>query len=41
MIATWVFRAMKVTDGVDATQSDEYFADAGDPRVHEIPEVVH
>jgi SSS family solute:Na+ symporter len=41
VIATWVFRAMKVADGEDATQSDEYFADAGDPRVHEIPEVVH
>jgi len=40
-IATLVFRAMKVADGVDATQPDEYFADAGDPRVHEIPEVVH
>jgi SSS family solute:Na+ symporter len=41
VIATLVFRAMKVAEGVDATQSDEYFADAGDPRVHEIPEVVH
>jgi solute:Na+ symporter, SSS family len=39
-IATLVFRAMKVTEGVDATQPDEYFADAGDPRVHELPEVV-
>jgi SSS family solute:Na+ symporter len=41
VIATWLFRAMKVADGVDATQSDEYFADAGDPRVHDLPEVVH
>jgi hypothetical protein len=30
-----------VADGEDATQSDEYFADSGDPRLHEIPEVVH
>ena len=41
VIATLVFRAMKVADGEDATQSDEYFADSGDPRLHEIPEVVH
>ena len=41
VIATLVFRAMKVAEGEDATKSDEYFADAGDPRVHEIPEVVH
>jgi SSS family solute:Na+ symporter len=40
-VATLVFRAMKVADGVDATQPDEFFADAGDPRVHDIPEVVH
>jgi SSS family solute:Na+ symporter len=40
-IATLVLRAMKVADGVDATAPDEYFADAGDPRVHDLPEVVH
>jgi solute:Na+ symporter, SSS family len=40
-IATLLFRALKMTEGVDATQPDEYFADAGDPRVHDIPEVVH
>jgi len=35
-------------EGVDATHPDEYnsctrtyFADAGDPRLHDIPEVVH
>ena len=32
---------MKVPEGVDATKPDEYFADAGDPRVRDIPEVVH
>ena len=41
VVATLVFRAMKVADGEDVTQSDEYFADAGDPRVHDLPEVVH
>ena len=32
---------MKAPDGVDATKPDEYFADRGDPRVHDLPEVVH
>jgi SSS family solute:Na+ symporter len=41
VIATYVFRAMRVPDGVDVTKPDEYFADQGDPRLHEIPEVVH
>ena len=41
VIATWVFRAMKVGDGVDATQSDEYFADAGDPRVEKVDTGIH
>jgi SSS family solute:Na+ symporter len=40
-IATLVFRAMKATEGVDATHPDEYFADAGDPRLRDLPEVVH
>jgi solute:Na+ symporter, SSS family len=40
-VATLLFRALKVTEGVDATHPDEYFADAGDPRVHDLPEVVH
>jgi SSS family solute:Na+ symporter len=40
-IATLVFRAMKVPDGVDVTRDDEYFADQGDPRLHDLPEVVH
>jgi SSS family solute:Na+ symporter len=40
-VATLLFRAMKVPDGVDVTNPDEYFADSGDPRLHDIPEVVH
>jgi len=36
-LATLVFRAMKVPDGVDRTRPDEYFADRGDPRVRDIP----
>jgi SSS family solute:Na+ symporter len=40
VIATLIFRAMRVPDGVDVTSPDEYFADSGDPRLHEIPEVV-
>jgi SSS family solute:Na+ symporter len=41
VVATWLFRAMNVADGVDATKPDEYFADRDDPRVHEIPAVTH
>jgi len=40
-VATLLFRAMRVPDGVDATHPDEYFADQGDPRLRDIPEVVH
>ncbi len=40
-IGTLVFRAMKVTEGVDVTNPDEFFADEGDPRLHDLPEVVH
>jgi solute:Na+ symporter, SSS family len=40
-IATLVFRAMKVREGVDVTEDDEYFADEGDPRLHDLPEIVH
>ena len=32
-ILTFVFNAMKVSNGVDATIKGDYFADAGDPRV--------
>jgi solute:Na+ symporter, SSS family len=41
VLGTLAFRALKVPDGTDATRADEYFADAGDPRVHDLPEVVH
>jgi SSS family solute:Na+ symporter len=41
VIATLLFRAMKVAEGVDVTNPDEYFADSGDPRLHDLPEVVH
>jgi solute:Na+ symporter, SSS family len=41
VIATWVLRAMKAPEGEDRTQPDEYFADRGDPRVHDLPAVVH
>jgi solute:Na+ symporter, SSS family len=40
-IATLVLRAMNVPDGEDRTHPDEYFADRGDPRVHELPATVH
>ncbi|HEX7187828.1 MAG TPA: sodium:solute symporter [Actinomycetes bacterium] len=40
-LATVALRAAKAPDGVDVTKPDEYFADEGDPRLHEIPEVVH
>ena len=40
-IATLVFRAMKVPEGVDVTKDDEFFADEGDPRLHDLPQVVH
>ena len=38
---TLIFRAMKVPEGIDLTKPDEYFADEGDPRLRDIPEVVH
>ena len=41
VVATLVFRAMKVPEGDDATKADEYFADQGDPRLRDLPEVVH
>jgi len=41
VLGTLLFRAMRVPDGVDVTNPDEYFADSGDPRLHDIPEVVH
>jgi len=40
-VATLILRAANVPDGVDATAETEYFADADDPRVHDLPQVVH
>jgi SSS family solute:Na+ symporter len=28
-----------VPDGEDVTRRGDYFADAGDPRVHDLPEI--
>jgi solute:Na+ symporter, SSS family len=33
VIFTLIFRAAKTADGVDGTTADDYFADAGDPRI--------
>ncbi len=41
VVGTVVFRAVKAPEGVDVTKPDEYFADKEDPRLHDIPEVVH
>jgi len=41
VIATLVLRALKAPEGEDRTQPDEYFADRDDPRVHDLPAVVH
>ena len=40
-LGTLIFRAMNVPDGEDATQHSEYFADRDDPRLRDLPEVVH
>ncbi|MDN5795965.1 MAG: sodium:solute symporter [Intrasporangium sp.] len=39
VVLTLIFRATKVPDGRDATTKSDYFADAGDPKVHDIPEL--
>jgi hypothetical protein len=36
-----VLRAIKAPEGEDRTKPDEYFADRGDPRVHELSAAVH
>jgi SSS family solute:Na+ symporter len=41
VVGTWLLRAIKVPDGEDTTRTSEYFADRDDPRVHDVPEVVH
>jgi SSS family solute:Na+ symporter len=38
-VLTVLLRSAKVPDGEDATRPPDYFADAGDPRVHDLPEV--
>jgi len=40
-LATVAFRASKVPDGDDATKTSEYFADQDDPRLRDLPEIVH
>ncbi len=40
-VATVVFRAAGAADGIDRTKPDEYFADEHDPRLRDLPEVVH
>jgi solute:Na+ symporter, SSS family len=40
VVLTLVFRAMKLPAGHDATVKGDYFADAGDPKVEAIPELV-
>src|SRR5919205_633503 len=37
IVGTVVLRAMKVADGPDETRLADYFADRGDPRVHDLP----
>ncbi|MFL6101532.1 MAG: monocarboxylate uptake permease MctP [Actinomycetales bacterium] len=39
VVLTAVLRAVKVPDGADVTEPDDYRADAGDPRVSDIPEL--
>jgi solute:Na+ symporter, SSS family len=41
IVGTFVLRAVNAPDGEDRTRAGEYHADLGDPRVHELPEVVH
>ncbi len=38
-LVTVALRAAKVPEGVDATEPSDYHADAGDPRIGEIPEL--
>ena len=39
VLLTFVFRTMKGTEGVDETEPSDYHADAGDPRVSDLPEL--
>jgi len=38
---TLLLRAVKAPEGDDATIKGDYFADAGDPKVSDLPELVH
>ena len=40
-LATLALRAAKADPGEDRTHPDEYVADRDDPRVHDLPEIVH
>jgi len=40
VVLTWVFRAMKLAEGVDATVKEDYRAEAGEEGVEELPETV-
>jgi SSS family solute:Na+ symporter len=40
VVGTFALRAINVPAGVDVTDSDDYHADAGDPRVSELRELV-
>ncbi|MDP9240840.1 MAG: sodium:solute symporter, partial [Actinomycetota bacterium] len=40
IVATLIFRAMKLPEGRDSTEPDDYWADQGDPRIKQIPELV-
>jgi len=40
VVGTLALRAIKVPAGADVTDSDDYHADAGDPRVSDLPELV-
>ena len=40
IVLTLVFRALNVPDGVDATHQSDYTADAGDPGVKDLPELL-
>jgi len=39
VIVTLILRAMKTPEGVDGTESDDYFADEGDPRLEKARSV--
>jgi len=40
VIGTYVLRAMKIPEGTDETGLEDYFADQGDPRVKDLPDVL-